>query len=366
MAATAPNVLVLGGCGFVGRCLIEHLVDNNLAGTIRVADKVLPDLAGLSEKQLGIFKGEAVEFVQANLARPAMVDKAFADVKFDYVINLAGETKLSQTDEVYKENISDIVAACGAKAKETGVGKWIEMSTAQVYDSGSKASDESAKLKPWTKLAKARLAAEETLKGLGVPHVILRPAYIYGPGDLLSVMPFIIVGAVYTNLNEKMEFLWEKSLAMNTVHIDDVVRAIWHVAQNAPNGEIYNLADSNNTTKGSVFAHLESLFGIKTGFLGNMKSTIATKAAMKSVCEHVNEKHLKPWSDICKGANIVNTPLTPYIDEELLYKNALAVDGGKIAKAGFEYTHPNMSEADLKACIQYHIDLGFFPNGVAK
>lgn len=64
-----PNVLVLGGLGFIGRNLVEWLVDNNVAGVIRVADKVLPDLAGLNEKQLKLFKDNVVQFKQANLAR---------------------------------------------------------------------------------------------------------------------------------------------------------------------------------------------------------------------------------------------------------------------------------------------------------
>jgi nucleoside-diphosphate-sugar epimerase len=365
MAATAPNVLVLGGCGFLGRSLVEHLVDNNLAGSIRVADKVLPDLAGMSEKQLGIFKGERVEFVQANLARAA--EKAFAGIKFDVVFNLAGETKLSQTDEVYKENISDIVTACGAQAKASGVGKWIEVSTAQVYDAGSKASDESSKIKPWTKLAKARLDAEETVKGVGVPYVILRPGLVYGPGDVTSVTPRIICAAVYQHLNEKMEFLWEKGLAMTTIHVDDMSRALWHASTSAvPAGETYNLADTNKTTQGSISDLLAAVFGIKTGFMGNTKSMLATKVAMKQVCEGVNEKHLKPWSDICKEQGIVNTPLTPYLDEELLYKNSLAVDGSKITKTGFTYNHPNMSAADIRASIDYFTALKFFPSGLTK
>ena len=66
-----PNYLVLGGLGFIGRNFVEYLVSNNLAGKIRVADKVLPDLAGLTEKQMKLFKGAdaVVEFKQANLAR---------------------------------------------------------------------------------------------------------------------------------------------------------------------------------------------------------------------------------------------------------------------------------------------------------
>jgi dTDP-D-glucose 4,6-dehydratase len=79
MADRKPQVLILGGLGFIGRNLIEYLADNNLVSKIRVADKVLPDLAGLSSKQSQIVKSDLVEFKQANLAREAMVNKVFDD-----------------------------------------------------------------------------------------------------------------------------------------------------------------------------------------------------------------------------------------------------------------------------------------------
>lgn len=52
--------------------------------------------------------------------------------------------------------------------------------------------------------------------------------------------------------------------------------------------------------QGSVNKLLESIFGIKTGFMGSIKSKLATSVAMKTVAETANEKHLKPWSDLCK------------------------------------------------------------------
>jgi len=82
------------------------------------------------------------------------------------VVNLAGETKYSQTDEVYKENIIDVSVTCANGAAKRGITKYIEVSTAQVYDSGKKASAEDDKVKPWTKLAKAKLQAEEALKAI--------------------------------------------------------------------------------------------------------------------------------------------------------------------------------------------------------
>ena len=45
----------------------------------------------------------------------------------------------------------------------------------------------------------------------------------------------------------------------------------------------------------------------------------------------MNEKHMEGWATMCKAAGILNTPLTPYLDPELLAHNHLAVDGRWIA-----------------------------------
>jgi nucleoside-diphosphate-sugar epimerase len=46
-----------------------------------------------------------------------------------------------------------------------------------------------------------------------------------------------------------MEFLWDKDLKINTVHVYDVVAALVHLANNGTVGEIYNLCDKNDTGK---------------------------------------------------------------------------------------------------------------------
>lgn len=364
--ASKPNVLVLGGLGFIGRNLVQYLVDNNLVGKIRVADKVLPDLAGLTEKQLKLFKGDGavVEFKQANLAREVMVNKVFdqESFKIDFVFNLAGETKYSQTEEVYKENIIDVSVTCAKAAAKAGVKRFVEVSTAQVYSGDKKPSNEEDKPKPWTKLAKAKLEAEEELKKIqGLNLVIVRPAVVYGPGDILGITPRIITAAVYKHLGETMEFLWDKELKFHTVHVEDICAALWFLTTHGNSGETFNLADTGDTDQGSINKLLESIFGIKTGFMGTIKSKLATSVAMKTVAETANEKHLKPWSDLCKAKNITNTPLTPYLDEELLYNNAYSVDGTKITKLGFSYKHPELKEETLRETIKGFVSLGFFP-----
>jgi len=239
------------------------------------------------------------------------------------------------------------------------------VSTAQVYDSGNKPRKEDAKIKPWTGIAKAKAKAEEELKKInGLPLIIVRPALVYGNGDYTGLTPRLIIAAVYKAENQKMEFLWDKDLKLNTVHVQDVVAALWFLSQSGKHGSVYNLADQSDSSQGSVCGLLEGLFGIKTGFLGTMASKMATSVAMKTVAEAANDKHLKPWSDLCKKHNITTTPLNPYLDEELLYDNPLAVDGNAITALGFKYKHPQITADLLKQNVDYHIKNNAFPAGL--
>jgi len=339
-------------------------VVNDLASYIRVADKVLPQTAYMDEAHAASFASPIVEFRQANLTNDASIEKAFTDgveTPFRFVINLAGETKYSQPETVYAEKIAQLTTKVATAAAKHGVERFVEVSTAQVYDGNKKTKSEDEKLKPWTNIATHKVQAEEALAGIdGLNYVVVRPAIVYGPGDVAGIAPRIICGAVYKQLGEKMEFLWTKDLAINTVHVDDVVRALWHLTSHGESGEVFNLADKGNTNQGKVNEILEAIFGIDTKFAGKIKSNLA-RVNLSGVTETVNEKHLKPWSDLCKAAGIENTPLTPYLDQELLYNNHLCIDGSKIEGTGFTYEVPEINEELVRAQIAYHVSQGIFP-----
>lgn len=363
------RVIVLGGVGFIGRHLVTYLQKSGLATKIAVCDKVLPEVAGLTEAEQAVFKSDLVVYKQVNLSREATIDKVFEldGGKWDIVINLAAATKYSQANEVYQEHIIDVARVSSRAAAKHGIKKFVQVSTGQVYDAGKKPSEEDGKLKPWTALAKASLKAEEEVAASGVAYNIVRPAIVYGPGDQSGITPRLIMGAVYQKLAETMELLWDKGLRLNTVHVNDVVAALMLIATKAENKEIFNLADSSDTDQGSINKFVGTLFGIKTDFMGTIKSSLATSLAMKTVADVANDKHLKPWSDLLKEHKIADSPLTPYLDEEVLYNNSTALDGSKVTKVlGFQYAHPQVTIDLLREVIVDFENKGYFPKGLLK
>jgi nucleoside-diphosphate-sugar epimerase len=359
-----PRVLLLGGCGFIGRAVLKYMVEYELASSIRVVDKTLPSMAFLSPQLKEVFAHPSVEFRQHNLASAEHLDRAFqSDQPFTVVINLAAETKYAQPEEAYRLQIEELRRLCAAKAAACGVEKYIEVSTAQVYDgSNSKPSKETSHTKPWTVLGRYHLKAEEHVKATpGLNYVVLRLPIVYGPGDRSGLMPRIICAAVYQHTQTKMEFLWGEDLKMNTVHVQDVAAAIWHAVCAGVLGETYNIVDGGNTTQGVFNRVLESIFAIKTGFHGTVMSTLA-QTRLQELVDEANDDHMAPWEQMCRAYNVQMTPLSPYLDKELLYNNPLNVDGTKFTELGFQYSCPVVSKELLLDSVSYWVKMGKFPD----
>lgn len=61
---------------------------------------------------------------------------------------------------------------------------------------------------------------------------------------------------------------------------------------------------------------------------------------MTSVVEEINDKHMGPWAELCQTDHTENTPLTPYMDEELLYYKHLNLSNEKLKELGYSLRVP--------------------------
>jgi len=158
-----------------------------------------------------------------------------------------------------------------------------------------------------------------------------------------------------------MECLYSKDLRLNTVHVDDVAKALHFLCTHGNSGDVFNLADANDTDQGKINDLLEQIFGIKTSFLNSLKMTAASSMGTKFLVGYANDEHLKPFSDACKKYGLHDTPLTPYLDEELIKEINIAVDGTAITKLGFSYDHKTVTADSLREVVQDFIKKGYFP-----
>lgn len=315
--------------------------------------------------------------MQADASRPQSLARIFSlgdDKKFDYVFNCGGETRNSQEDEVYKLRSYNLSLNVGSEAAARGVKAFIELSTGSVYDAKrDPPRKESDKLKPSMKQSKWKLAAEEDLSKIpGLPLVILRLAHVYGPYTGQWMGTQLALARVYQEISKELKWLWGGDLRTATVHVEDVARACWAAAEwksshpssrpntaapstpisplspispifgssdkssdkpsikgPVPGTTVFNIVDKGNTNQGAVASIFADIFGIETGFQGTLINTFA-RLNLEHVVDDVNDETLDPWAELQEKAGIQasgSSPLTPFMEKELLRDADLSLDG---------------------------------------
>ena len=172
-----------------------------------------------------------------------------------------------------------------------------------------------------------------------------------------------------------MKWLWTKDLRVNTVHITDVTRGLWSIAEwyaekKRPNwdpktmGKIptFNLVDKGQTSQGAMAEIIAQLFGIETGFQGQLISTFA-RLNMDSVVDDVNDEVLGPWAELLEDAGITRPgPISPFMERELLKDTDLSMDGSRLEKVvGFQYEKPKITKELVQAMIDSYTRIGWWP-----
>ncbi|OWR43678.1 uncharacterized protein LOC116769051 [Danaus plexippus] len=354
------RVIVLGGCGFIGRNLVDYLISNDLVSHLRVVDKTPPQLAFLNPTHSKAFEDPRVEYKSANLINPVSCASALepSEQPWSLVVNCAGETRFGQTEAVYAEGIHNLSVTV---AKQCALMKLrlIEISSGCMYSS-DKPQKEDCPVEPWTVEGRMKARVEEELKNMDLDYTIIRPAIVYGVGDRRSLTPRLLYGGIYKHLGETMKLLWTADLKMNTVHVLDVCRAVWTLARrNDAIRQTYNLVDDANSTQGNLAEIVSEIFNINHDYYGTAISTLA-KNDIASVAEEANDKHLTAWADICRKYSLEHSPLEPSAGAELLLNKQLCLDGSKL-KEIMTMDVPAPTASALLEVLQDYASMNLFP-----
>lgn len=251
-----PNILVLGGTGFIGRQLIVRLLDKG--HSVRAA-------ARGSSLQLEDLGSDRLEIVRADMRSPDDLNRILDGV--DYVFHLA--TSDAKTWDQFVEREVEPARVLARACIGRGVKRLIYTGTIDSYYAGSRAGTitESTPLDPRIRrrnnYARAKAAAEDLLMEMhrkqALPIVILRPGIVIGRGG----NPFH--WGVGRWASEGLVETWgDAKNKLPLVLVDDVAAALV-LAMEVPGieGRSYNLIDEPMLSADDYIHALEQLAGFK-------------------------------------------------------------------------------------------------------
>jgi UDP-glucose 4-epimerase len=255
------RVLVTGASGFVGRALVAELA---AAGhTVRAAMRQPAD----------VFP-RAVEVVAvSDLTRPVEWRALLKNI--ETVVHLAGIAHAGReiAEDAYDRVNRLATAELAGAARAVGIRHLVFMSSIRAQ-SGPSSADvlrESDPPHPTDAYGRSKLAAEEAVRGAGVPFTILRPVLIYGPG----------VKGNFARLIRLAQQPWPLPLGLcrnrrSLLARQNLIEAI-HLALNAPGAlnETFIVADSQPLTLAEIVAAIRSGLGRSPGLLPVPASLIA-------------------------------------------------------------------------------------------
>jgi len=227
------KAFITGASGFIGTHLARQLLQQNWQVSILRHKRDLEDLEGYQvfhgdvrdfHSLKDMFKGTDVLFHLAAALGASRINK-----KEFFAINVLG------TENVLKA------------AAEACVGRVIHFSSAGVF--GSVRENHPVKethvpsprdVYDKTKLEGEKIALQFADKGENV--VVIRPGWVYGPGDHRT---FKLIKAV---ASKKFLLVTTGTTRQTPVYIDDLVQGILLCAEKAGTGEIYHLAGKEDLT----------------------------------------------------------------------------------------------------------------------
>ncbi|OLL23224.1 hypothetical protein NEOLI_004928 [Neolecta irregularis DAH-3] len=111
----------------------------------------------------------------------------------------------------------------------------------------------------------------------------------------------------------------------------------------------------------------KALFNIEIKFLDSLFSSLFFKSKMDELCSEINDSTLSVWNEMLRKAEILVTPISPYLDSEFLELKEIAIDGTKIERdTGFAYSKPHPKIEYFQEMLQDYIKRGLWPDVVAK
>ena len=241
-------VLVLGSNSFSGASFVRHLLEQgvDVIGASRspeAADVFLP-YKWLTKEQLRRFR-----FIQLDLNHQLdALEQLLRGERIGTIANFAAQSMVGDSwdkpDDWMQTNVVSMARLAERLRHIDFLEKYVHVTTPEVYGSTDGWISENTPFNPSTPYAVSRAAGDMISRiyreTFGLPVVSTRAANVYGPGQpLYRIIPrtlfFLLTGRT-------LELHGGGASTRSFIHIDDVSKATWKIAQVGKIGETFHIS----------------------------------------------------------------------------------------------------------------------------
>ena len=241
------KLLVTGGAGFIGSCLVRRLLGaefRSLVSEVVVLDKFT--YAANPANLAPVIDDRRLTVVVGDIGDAPLVGQLMANV--DAVMNLGAETHVDRSIKdalnFIDANVRGTYVVLDA-ARRHRVEWFLQMSTDEVYgvpEPGYRSREDDA-LSPRNPYAASKASAElfshSFRETFGMPIIVTRASNNYGPYQFPEkLIPLMIANALE---DQPLPIYGDGMQVRDWLHVEDHCRALDAVLQKGQPGEIYNI-----------------------------------------------------------------------------------------------------------------------------
>lgn len=240
------KVLILGSNSFSGASFAAYLMRNGIDvfGTSRSEEPNSVFLPYRWAKAPGSFRFQRIDMNHDLTALEALIRTE----RIGIIVNFAAQSMVGESwtypDHWMRTNAVATSLLAERLRHLDFLDRYVHVTTPEVYGSTDGWIAEDHRFNPTTPYAVSRAAGDMTAKiyhdAFKLPVVFTRAANVYGPGQqLYRIIPRTILFAL---TGRKLQLQGGGVSTRSFIHIDDVSRATWSIARDAPVGETYHIS----------------------------------------------------------------------------------------------------------------------------
>jgi dTDP-glucose 4,6-dehydratase len=257
------NLLVTGGCGFIGSNFIRYIMKKYPYHKIINLDKLT--YAGNLDNLKDVENDPNYSFVRGDICDVALVDDLMQ--KVDFVVHFAAESHVDRSIEdasiFVKTNVLGTFTLLD-KALKHRVRRFIHISTDEVYGSRKEGSfNEADLLTPSSAYSSSKAGSDLLAQSYNITHklpvIITRCTNNFGPYQY----PEKLIPLFITNLleNRKVPVYGTGKNVRDWIYVLDHCKAIDFLLHNGNPGEIYNIGGGAEKTNIEITKKILEILG---------------------------------------------------------------------------------------------------------